>query len=301
MAWREWPLAAFTLLGQLATGVYLFLVLPAVFAAPADQAASGRNALFYAVAAVTALLGVGAAASFFHLGRPLRAPNALANLRTSWLSREILFELLFMFFLALLAVLFWRGAAEGTLARTVAVLAAVCGVLFLVSMARLYMVPGVPAWNRATTPVSFLVATVTLGTTGGLVAGEMASRAIGSTEIGPGLVSPLWLRVLTVSAAAVVGLRVVGRVLLTARRRVRGFRIPPSLKPAAVSSVGAFALRLVLWTGSGGALVAGFRSGLSVGPAAPETLRLTWVAFGLAAAAELLTRFEFYGLGAGPR
>ena len=301
MAWREWPLAAFTLLGQMATGVYLFFVLPAVFAAPADQTTAGQNALFYAVAAVTALLGVGAAASFFHLGRPLRAPNALSNFRSSWLSREILFELLFMFFLAFLAVLFWQGTGEGTLARTVAVLAAVCGVLFLASMARLYMVPGIPAWNRAATPFSFLAATATLGTTGGLVAGEMASRAIGSTEAGPGLVSPQWLRVLAMVAGAVISLRVVGRVLLTARRGVRGFRTSPSLKPATVFSVGAFALGVVLLTASGGALLAGFRSGLSVGPGAPETVRLTWVAFGLAAAAELLARFEFYGLGAGRR
>jgi len=294
LAWREWPLVAFTLLGQLATGIYLFLVLPAVFSGRPFERVAGRNPLLCVLGCVTAILGVAAAASFFHLGRPLGAPNALANLRTSWLSREILFELLFIFFLAVLAFLFWRGRGEGGLAKTAAVLAAGVAVLFLISMARLYMVPGVPAWNRAATPFSFIAATLVLGSLGGLAAGGVVSRAFGFAAAGYFLLSSPWGRVLAIVAAALVAVSVVGHALLTPCHGVLGRRAVPSLKPDLVPPAVFFALRLVLLAGGGVVLLAALRPALKGGPPGEGVAVFVWVAFGLAATSELLARFQFY-------
>ncbi|MDH4196193.1 MAG: dimethyl sulfoxide reductase anchor subunit [Candidatus Aminicenantes bacterium] len=300
MAWREWPLVAFTLLGQLATGFYLFFVVPVMFVGRPAQGSEGRNAILYATAAVIGMLGVAAAASFFHLGRPLKAPNALSNLRTSWLSREILFELLFLISLAGLFVLVWLGRGEGVPAKAAAGLAGSFGILFLVSMARLYMVPGVPAWNRAATPVSFFLATMTLGSLGALAVSEVISGAY-QIEEGTLLPGPSWLRALTVFAAALVALGVVGYVLLTSNHGVLRSRAAASLKPAVASPAVFFVLRFVLLAGCGLALLAAFRSGLGGGAGTRGGANLVLIAFGLAAVSELLARFEFYGLGDGRR
>ena len=301
MAWREWPLVAFTLLGQLATGAYLFFVLPAVFAAGQAEGVGGRGPLLYATAAVIVILGIAAAMSLFHLGRPFRAPNALSNLRTSWLSREILGELLFLVSLALLAVFLWRGRGEGAPETVAAVFAGLFGVFFLVSMTRIYMVPGIPAWNRAATPFSFIVATAVLGSLGGLVGGEIAARARGAAAAGDFLQSSSWGRVLAIIAAALVALSVVGHALLTPRHGVLGRRAAPSLKPDVVPPAVFFALRLVLLAGCGVVLLAALRPALKGGPGGEGGAIFVWIAFGLAVSSELLARFSFYGLGDGRR
>ena len=300
MAWREWPLVVFTLLGQLATGVYLFFVLPVVFSGRPLDTAEGLRPLLDVLGGVIALLGVAAAASFFHLGRPFRAPNALSNLRTSWLSREILFELLFLLSMAVLFVLAWFGKGEGAPAKVVAVLAGVCGLFFLVSMARVYMVPGVPAWKGAATPFAFVMATLILGSLGTLAINAPISGVyLGGP--GPLLLSPSWLRALTVIAAALVALGVVSCVLLASGRGVLRPRPAASLKPAVVSPAPFFALRVALLAGGGTVLLAVLRSEIGGGPGTRGGASLVWVAFALAAVSELLARFEFYGLGDGRR
>src|SRR6186997_1050399 len=55
------------------------------------------------IALLLALLGL--VASFFHLGRPERAWRAIAQYRTSWLSREVIALPLFMGLVAL----YWLG------------------------------------------------------------------------------------------------------------------------------------------------------------------------------------------------
>ncbi len=301
MAWREWPLVAFTLLGQLATGIYLFFVLPAVLAQRPGDGVEGANVLPSVIAGVIAILGVGAAASFFHLGRPLRAPNALSNLRTSWLSREVLFGLLFVFFLAILFLLIRQGWGAGAATKAAALFAGLAGALFVISMARLYMIPGVPAWNRAATPFSFSLATMTLGTLGALVVGEITLRSSGSAAAGDFAPSLSWLRVLAMTGAALVALSVAGHVLLAPYHGVLGLRAIPSLKPAGISSVAGFALRLVLLTGVGIALLAALAVGVGAKVEAGGGVSFVRIAFGLSMASELLARFEFYALGAGRR
>ncbi|MDC0994009.1 dimethyl sulfoxide reductase anchor subunit [bacterium] len=66
-----------------------------------------RQLYFYGDLIVLALLILGLAASFFHLGRPERAWRAASQWRTSWLSREVIVLPLFMLAVAIHAALFY--------------------------------------------------------------------------------------------------------------------------------------------------------------------------------------------------
>lgn len=78
-----WSVIFFTVLAGTGQGLFLMLVrAEAHGAAPRALAAGGFSAV--------ALLCVGLACSFFHLGRPMRAWRAIAMWRSSWLSREVI-------------------------------------------------------------------------------------------------------------------------------------------------------------------------------------------------------------------
>jgi Fe-S-cluster-containing dehydrogenase component/DMSO reductase anchor subunit len=79
---EEWPLAAFTFLGSLLVG-WIF-------------ANSLSNSIGISIWTFCFLALVGILLSVFHLGKPLRSILAINNLKTSWLSREILLYGLFV-------------------------------------------------------------------------------------------------------------------------------------------------------------------------------------------------------------
>ena len=160
---KEWPLIAFTLLSQIAVGALWTVTAAVLF----SREAGARGALYRpswrGLVAVIALVVIAAAFSFFHLGRPRRAVFALANFRRSWLSREIFFELAFLATVVFLAVV-CRRRGEGTaLLEGAFILASVLGVLFLGSMAKIYMLRTVPSWRGLHTPLSFFLSAAVLG------------------------------------------------------------------------------------------------------------------------------------------
>ena len=78
-----WSVILFTVLAGLGQGLFVMLVR-------ASGSGISPHLLGAAGLACTALLCVGLACSFFHLGHPLRAWRAVAMWRTSWLSREVI-------------------------------------------------------------------------------------------------------------------------------------------------------------------------------------------------------------------
>ena len=94
--------------------------------------------------------------ALFHLGRPVAAWKALRNLRRSWLSREVAVLSAYAG-LAVLAALVPGGPAWLVAG------AAVVGALGVYCSARLYVVPGRPAWNSPLTIVRFFATSVALG------------------------------------------------------------------------------------------------------------------------------------------
>jgi DMSO reductase anchor subunit len=115
------------------------------------------------------LAGAAMAGAIGHLGRPIAAWKAMRNLRRSWLSREVAL-------LSLYGVL----AALAVVVPGLAVPAAVAGAAGGVASARLYVVPGRPAWDSSLTVVRFAATAVALGPaltgrTGVAAAGAAAS------------------------------------------------------------------------------------------------------------------------------
>ena len=92
----ELPLVIFTVLVQMAVGA--FIVLGGFPISGIDYYEPGLDAPIYFDTAADDwdCFWIGVLASLLHLGRPLVAYRALSNLRTSWLSREILLAGLFM-------------------------------------------------------------------------------------------------------------------------------------------------------------------------------------------------------------
>lgn len=130
----HWPLVWLTLLSQLAVGVSLTV-------------GSSSDRLLAGVLAAVGLVG-----AVFHLGRPVVAWKAFRNLRRSWLSREIL------------ALSVYGGlAALAAVVPALVVPAALVGVVGVYASARLYVVPGRPAWHTPLTIVRFFATPVALG------------------------------------------------------------------------------------------------------------------------------------------
>lgn len=133
----HWPLLWLTLVSQAALGVSV--------RAAAGASAGARGVA--AVLAVAALVG-----ALFHLGRPAAAWKAMRNLRTSWLSREVA------------ALSLYAGVAAAAVpVPGLAGPAALAGAAGVFASARLYLVPGRPAWDSRLTIARFFATAAVLG------------------------------------------------------------------------------------------------------------------------------------------
>ncbi len=161
---KERSLVAFTLLSQLSVGSFLILGILDILAASVPGVPGslfpllGRCLPAIGFAVVCAL-----SASLLHLGTPGNAYRAATNWRSSWLSREILSSLAFAVSLALFTLINRFLTGFILLSLLFFVLAAFCGLALLVSMVRVYLLRTVDGWNRWTTPVAFISATLFLG------------------------------------------------------------------------------------------------------------------------------------------
>ena len=135
-AFHERPLVAFTTLGVIGAGL-LTAPLLALASQPGALLATSELHLL----AGTILLAVGLAVSLAHLGRPQRAALALARVGRSRLSNE--------------AAAGCAAVAAGVAALVfprlplLAALAAAAGIVFLVTLGRVYDLPGQRTWRGA--------------------------------------------------------------------------------------------------------------------------------------------------------
>jgi anaerobic dimethyl sulfoxide reductase subunit C (anchor subunit) len=285
---REWALVAFTLLMQTSVGVLLVVVALQPFVSRGPMHGSARPFdLPLLIAGAAAVLGL--LASLSHLGHPLQAWLALTNVRTSWLSREVVLAVLFAIAGGLFTALFRSESGSPVVRGVVCVLAVVLGVAAVFAMSRLYMVSAQPAWNRVATPIGFFATTLLLGTI--VVVMIPAAMAVGATHASPlqetvGRSRARWLLLITIALLAMQVLLIPAHLAALVR------------EPAAAISAGSVG-HAATWLVAGRALAAvaavvllvgmlrGMPGALSPAAAGIATLVLVFVS-------ELLGRVLFY-------
>ncbi len=147
----HWPLVVMTVLTQLSVGAFTSIWLLELFGAHAHRGAA-------LIALLTAMVAL--CASTLHLGRPIHALRALKMWRRSWLSREVLLFTLFANAAAAYSAAQWMHWPASRLLGGLTVAFGICGVG---ASARLYLVPGRPAWNSPFTILEFFLTAVLLG------------------------------------------------------------------------------------------------------------------------------------------
>lgn len=160
---HEWSLVIFTIITQMAVGSFVLLGGIHFFAARKYGIENADKLSDRALLAIGPVLVVGVIATFFHLGNPINAPRAISNLGSSWLSREIALVLVFTVGGAVFAFMQWRKIATSTVRNAIALIVAAVGLMLVYAMASVYVLPTVPAWNTAVTPLSFFLTTFLLG------------------------------------------------------------------------------------------------------------------------------------------
>jgi anaerobic dimethyl sulfoxide reductase subunit C (anchor subunit) len=296
---REWALIAFTILMQLSVGAFVVLGAVHFFAARAKGQFEADRLSDRALIAIGPVLVLGLIASLFHLGNPLNSFRAVTNLGASWLSREILFSVLFTAVGAVFAFMQWKKISSFSVRTLIAGLAALIGLAQVFSMAMVYQMPLQPAWDNAATPVSFFTTTLLLGVLA-LGAAFVANYAYLQRQTPTGVERQAellrsCLRWFAIAAVALVGIELVVVPLQTAY-------LATVAEPAGQASAAllfnqfglVLALRLVLvFVGAGILGVFLYRNAAS--PGREKILStLAYTAFGLVLVSEVLGRFLFY-------
>jgi DMSO reductase anchor subunit len=231
---RERSLVTFTLMAQMAVG--LFWALTGISWLLGDAAGTGGAigaegaGLRGPLLAVGGLVGAAALASLLHLGTPRNAWRALSNLRASWLSREILLLTLFAAGWAVVAGMYWVGPGPASARLVLTVVVSVAGAGLVYSMARVYRIRTVPAWDTWLTTASFFLTT---GHLGGLTAALSVRLALGPTPA---------VQLLALLAATALAAELWLEAGWRARRRMASARVETGLhSPTAVSATAAAA------------------------------------------------------------
>lgn len=160
---QELALVAYTILAQMSVGAFVILGLIHFYAERKSDEKNASEMSDRALLAIGPVLVLGVLASVFHLGNPTHAYRAINNLGSSWLSREILFTLLFMGTGAVFAVMQYRKIATFQVRRIIALIAAVIGLVLVFCMANVYLLEAEPAWDNLATPITFFITTFLLG------------------------------------------------------------------------------------------------------------------------------------------
>lgn len=298
---REWALIAFTILSQMAVGTFIVLGVVHFFAARKWGEAEADRLSDRALLAIGPVLALGTLASLFHLGNPANAYRAIANLGSSWLSREILANLLFIGLGAIFAFMQWRKIGTPAVRNLIAWAAALVGLVLVFSMARIYMLRTAPPWDTVATPITFFTTTFLLGVmavgAAYVVTYNYIRRAEPDCGETPCDILRAALRWLALAAVVLVGVHLVVLPLYVAY-------LASSDTPAAAEAVNilvddysaAFILRLVLvFLGAGILAVFIYRTASVPGR---ETLlgNLALAAFAVVLVGEVIGRFLFYAM-----
>jgi anaerobic dimethyl sulfoxide reductase subunit C (anchor subunit) len=155
---QELPLVLFSLLVQ--TSVGIVLVGQCILAGAPDEEIRER-VRFQSIAALI-LFGIATLVGLGHTGTPLHGPFTIANVSSSWLSREILMLGVAGFALLCLAYLRFRKPYSSR-ERSVAALVVIAGLILCYVMSRVYNQRFTPGWQSPAVFPLFLSSLFMLG------------------------------------------------------------------------------------------------------------------------------------------
>lgn len=298
MSIREWALIIFTILGQMSVGAFLVLGFVHFFAARKAGVEEADRLSDRALLAIGPVLVLGMLASLFHLGNPLNAYQAVANVGTSWLSREILSGVIFAVLGGLFAIMQWRKIGSFALRNVIAWITALVGLVLVYSMSQVYTLPTQPAWDTWATPVTFFVTTLLLGSLA-MGAAFVANCAFLDKSRDANLQTQTELlrgslRWIALASILLLGVELIVSPLYIASLAVGGNVALESVK-LMIGEMGlVMALRLILvFIGAGVFGVFLYQNTLSAGKMSAVNA-FAYGAFVLVLVAEVLGRFLFY-------
>ncbi len=158
---NERSLVAFTLLTQTAVGGFWTMELIYKALSPLGHGPA-EIAVAFPVIVLGGAIAVAAISSLAHLGSPRNAWLAVSNLRTSWLSREIILFAAFAIAGGFVAIGHWTASAS-LLHPYFVLFASAIGALLIVAISNVYRLETHPAWNSVRTTLAFLLTSVLLG------------------------------------------------------------------------------------------------------------------------------------------
>jgi anaerobic dimethyl sulfoxide reductase subunit C len=160
---REWALPGYTILIQLATGMFFVLWIIRTFSRTEENEKDLDELAKIPILIIFFTILIAIIGSHFHLSRPLMSFLAVSNFRTSWLSREALFTLLLLINTAFLSFKLWISKASFQLISTLGWVSIILGVITLWCMTSVYLLPAQIAWNISTIQISSYGTALLLG------------------------------------------------------------------------------------------------------------------------------------------
>lgn len=307
---HELPMIIFTVFAQMSVGAFIVLGIIQTIGSLRHTSRTVDRVADPALYAIGPTLVLGLIASMFHMHDVVHVLNVFRGWKHSWLSREIIFGLLFAGFGFLFAVMQWFKWGGIRLRQAIAIITALLGVGLIWVMSMIYYsLPTVPAWHHWFTPVQFLLTAILLGSLaegtafmttvmfkrhigergGKLLGPKVSSEQTDSVEVSEMIASSLrGVAVTAIVAGAVLLITIpIYLVSLTKLGDAGALSLTAYSGPV-------FVIRLAL-VAAGAGLLAIFVYVFAKAKANPKPLAIcVTAAFVLVLIAELLGRMQFY-------
>jgi anaerobic dimethyl sulfoxide reductase subunit C (anchor subunit) len=161
---HELPMMIFTILAQMSVGAFVVLGVVQVVASRRFGKEAVDTVTDPALYAIGPAMVLGLIASLFHMNDVMHTLNVLRHFNSSWLTREIVFGVVFAGLGFLFAILQWFKWGSPRLRQALAGLTALVGLVLVYAMSMIYYsLEVVPAWNTWATPAQFYTTTFLLG------------------------------------------------------------------------------------------------------------------------------------------
>ncbi len=160
---REWALPVYTILMQLAVGALFVLWVIRFLVSSKFSYQEVHHVIRNQMMVIAFTAAVAMAGAHFHLSKPFHSFLAVLNFKSSWLSREIVFSLIFILLTIGLLYLTYFQPHRHRLITGLGWLTILTGCALIYCMARIYLIPTQMAWNSTWVIVSFYITALTLG------------------------------------------------------------------------------------------------------------------------------------------